>query len=158
MQLPNVTMMAETTSKKQSGRRWPKGTSGNPRGRPQGARHKALQALDAIGEEHATAILKAVVEAAQGGDLRAAEILLRRLWPERKGRPVVLDLPAVTDATGVQAALTRIVAAAADGEITPDEASVFAALIEMQRHAIEIVEFEERLRVIEERIATNEND
>jgi hypothetical protein len=48
-----------------------------------------------IGAEGAEAALRKVVEAAGSGDIRAADILLRRLWPERKGRPVALDLPAL---------------------------------------------------------------
>src|SRR6478752_7573368 len=67
-------------------------------GRPRGARHAALLALDAIGADNARDVMQAVVDAARGGDMRAAEILLSRLWPQRKGRPVALDLPALNTA------------------------------------------------------------
>ena len=75
--------MPETTESHQ-GSRWQPGQSGNPAGRPKGTRHAALLALDAIGAEASKEILTAVVGAAKGGDMRAADILLRRLWPERK--------------------------------------------------------------------------
>src|ERR1035437_3151830 len=94
----NDTMTAENSGDKQRGRPWQPGQSGNPAGKPPGARHAALVALDAIGAEGAEAVLRSVLQAAQGGDVRAADILLRRLWPERKGRPVVLDLPTMKSA------------------------------------------------------------
>ena len=51
---------AETTGPKQTGRRFAKGTSGNPKGRPRGSRHTALLALDAIGAEGAEDVLRSV--------------------------------------------------------------------------------------------------
>ena len=149
-------MGAESTDPKQHGRPWPKGTSGNPNGRPRGSRHKALVALDGIGAEHAKGIMEAVIQAAQGGDMRAAEILLRRLWPERKGRPVLVEVPEINNASDVQAALASIATAACGGEITPEEASTLAAVIDAQRRAIETMEFDARLRALEERIEGNE--
>jgi hypothetical protein len=40
--------MAETTTKKQRGRPFKKGQSGNPDGRPKGSRHKATLAAEAL--------------------------------------------------------------------------------------------------------------
>ena len=91
---------------------------------------------------------------ALAGDTIALRLCLDRL-PPRKGRPVTLDLPAV-DAAKVQTALTRIVTAASEGEITPHEAGALTTIIEAQRRAIETVELEGRLRAVEERIRTDE--
>ena len=87
---------------------------------------------------------------------RALRLCLDRILPPRKGRPVTLDLPAVTNAAKVQTALTSIVTAASEGEITPDEAGALATIIEVQRRAIETVELEARLRAVEERIRTDD--
>ena len=126
----------ETTAHKQRGKPFLPGQSGNAKGRPPGSRHVALVALDAIGEDNAKAILEAAVTAAKAGDMRATEVILSRVWPARKSRPVVLTLPAVTDAASAVAALGAITAAAADGVITLDEAQGLAALIETARRAI----------------------
>jgi hypothetical protein len=123
---------------------------GNP-GRPRGSRHQALLALDAIGADNASAVMQAVVNAAKGGDMRAADILLRRLWPERKGRPVELDMPALTSAAGVTAALAAVVSAVAGGELSPEEGQAVAAILEAQRRAIETADLEARIAALEAR-------
>src|SRR4051812_17278078 len=128
---------------------------GNP-GRPRGSRHEALRALDAIGTEGAAEVLRAVVEAAKGGDLRAADILLRRLWPERKGRPVAVELPPLDGARGVAAALGAVAEAVAGGDLSPEEGQAVAAVLETQRRAIETAELEARIAALETR-ATKRN-
>ena len=138
----------ETTDTKQ-GSRWPPGQSGNPSGRPKGARHAALMALDAIGEAAAGEVMAAVVEAAKGGDMRGAEILLRRLWPERKGRPLTVDLPSITGAADLPAAVGAVVQAVATGDLTAEEGQAVAAMLEGQRRAIETAELAARIEALE---------
>jgi hypothetical protein len=146
-----MTDQSEKTSPNQ-GSRFKPGTSGNPKGKPKGAKHKALIALDQIGADAAREVLQSTIAAAKRGNSRAAEILLARLWPARKSRPVVLDLPAVTSASGITEALAAVVQAMGAGEIAPDEAQAVAAVIEGQRRAIETVEIDARLRAVEERM------
>lgn len=148
-------MNSETTEEKH-GRRWRKGESGNPKGRPPGSRHAALLALDAIGSKAAQDVLNRVVTAAKAGDARSAEILLRRVWPERKGRAVEFDLPSINTAADVPKALSAVIAAMASGELTPDEASIIAGVIEIKRRAIETEDIERRLTALEERAANEE--
>jgi hypothetical protein len=141
--------MTETTGEEQ-GPRWEPGQSGNPAGRPKGSRHAALLALDAIGAEAGTEIMAAVVNAAKGGDMRAADILLRRLWPERKGRPVLLDLPPITGAHDIVLALGAVTNAVAIGELTPDEGAAVAGVLEAQRRAVETIDLERRIAILEQ--------
>ena len=131
------------------GGRFAPGNPGGP-GRPKGARHAALAALDAIGAEAAEAVLRRVVEDAKAGDLRAAEILLRRLWPERKGQPVEVALPEVASAADLVPALAALVASMGRGDVTPEEARAICAVLETQRRAIETAELEARVAVLEE--------
>ncbi|WP_043358796.1 DUF5681 domain-containing protein [Belnapia sp. F-4-1] len=146
-----MTTEPETTNPKQGRHRFEPGQSGNPSGRPRGARHKALIALDAIGAEGAEAVLRKVVEDAKGGDMRAAEILLRRVWPERKGRLVEFALPLVVSAADTVKAAAAIVSAVAGGELTPDEAQAVASVVEIQRRAIDTAELAERIAALEAR-------
>jgi hypothetical protein len=69
--------------------------------------------------------------------MRAAEILLRRVWPERKGRPLRFAMPPITGSSDLPAALGAVVMAIGNGELTPDEAQAVCAVLEAQRKAIE---------------------
>ncbi len=95
-------------------------------------------------------MLRRVVEDAKAGDLRAAELLLRRLWPERKGRPVEVALPPVVVAADLVPALAAVVAAMGRGELTPEEAQAVCAVLESQRRAVETAELEARVAALEE--------
>src|SRR5262249_17805509 len=108
---------------------------------------------DAMGEEGARDIMKAVITAAQSGDMRAAEIILRRLWPERKGRPVTVEIPPIRSAADLPMAMGAVAEAVATGDLTPDEWQCVAALLELQRRAIETAELERRIAALEARHA-----
>ena len=107
------------------------------RGRPAGSRNAASIALDEIAAGEGENVLRQVLQQALAGDLRAAEMLLARIWPVKRGRPVRLQLPAIDTAAGVDAALGTVIGAVAAGEITPEEAGAVAALLETKRRAIE---------------------
>jgi hypothetical protein len=70
--------------------------------------------------------------------------------------PVPFALPDVTGAGGVTAALAAVIAAMGDGTLSPDEAAAVAAVIEVQRRAVETIDLEARLRAIEERIGSDD--
>ena len=125
------------------------GTSGNPRGKPAGTRSKSTQLLLSLMEGDASAITKAVIDAAIGGDLMAAKIILDRLIPPAKERPINVDLPGTTDAAGVSAAQSAILQAAACGELLPGEAATLSAIVESKRRAIETQELSDRIALLE---------
>jgi Family of unknown function (DUF5681) len=138
----------ETTERKQH--RFPPGVSGNPAGRPPGARNKATVLAEKLMSDDAEAVTRAVIEAAKGGDMVAARIVLDRIVPSRRGRPVLLELGAATETSrDVSAILLALVTTMAAGEITPEEAATAASVIESKRRAIETVEIEERLKRLE---------
>lgn len=142
----------ETTRPKHDNR-WKPGQSGNPAGRPKGARHAALQALDAIGTASADALVRKAVDLALAGDMQAMRILMDRVWPTAKGRTVVVDLPELRAPGDLVAALAAVVEAVASGQATPDEGQALAAMVETQRRAIETQVLEARIVALEERAA-----
>ena len=138
----------ETTGRVQDGRFKP-GQSGNPAGRPRGSRHRVTMLAEKLMSDDAQGIVKAVLDAAQKGDMSAARLILDRIAPARKGSPVMLDLPHVSDARSAVAALAAITAAATEGELTVDEAQALAGLIETTRRTIETAELETRIAALE---------
>jgi hypothetical protein len=139
----------DNTGPQQRGRPFAPGQSGNPAGRPRGARSAALMALDAIGTAAGESILQGVIKAAQEGDMRAAEVLLRRLWPERKGRPITVELPPMQTAADLPNVLGALAEAVACGDLTPEEGQAMAAICETQRRAIETADLDRRLAALE---------
>ncbi len=140
---------ADNGARKQRGRPFPKGVSGNPKGMATGSRHKATLILDQIGAEAGVSILQAVVHAAERGDMAAARIILDRAWPVRRGRPVCLDLAAPCTAADLAEAGAVVVREMARGTLTPEEGASVTAVIEAQRRIIETTELERRLAALE---------
>jgi hypothetical protein len=81
--------------------------------------------------------------------MRAAEILLKRLWPERKGRPINVELPVMETPGDLVKAVGAVTNAVAQGDITPEEGQALAGIIETHRRAIETEDLERRLAAIE---------
>lgn len=122
---------------------------GNP-GKPKGVRNRATQVVEALMQGEVAAITRAVVEAAKGGDMVAARLILERLAPVRKGRPVQIELPPARDAVGVHAALATVTEAVGRGELTPEEGQAMAGLLETQRRSIETLDLERRIMALEQ--------
>jgi Family of unknown function (DUF5681) len=129
--------------------RFKPGQSGNPAGKPAGIRHAALVALDAIGQAGAEAVLEKVVAQALEGDTRAADILLRRVWPERKGRPVTFHLPIMKTPADLTDAMSAVSVAMAAGELSPEEAASAASVIEVHRRALDTHDLAARIAALE---------
>ncbi len=138
------------TGIKQVGK-WEKGQSGNLKGRPQGSRNNATILLEKMLTNDGKDVVRAVVKAAKNGDMAAARLVLDRIIPVRKGRAIKLNLPEVNSPRDVMKALSAAIRAMADGELTPEEANMIAALLEAHRKAIETFELESRLTDLEQR-------
>jgi hypothetical protein len=133
------------------GKRFEKGKSGNPRGKPKGTKSRVTALAEKLLEDERQEIVEAVIAAAKDGDPTAMKLCIERLMPLRKGRPVSFSLPVLESAADLVGALGSIVMAVAEGDLTPDEASAVAGVIEMKRKAFETLEIEERVRKLEDR-------
>jgi hypothetical protein len=125
------------------------------RGRPQGSKHKATLAVEALLDGEIETITRKVVEKAKEGDLLAARLCLERVMPPAKSRRVNLDLPKIETPQDLVVALAEVIDAMGAGEIALDEAAVVAGVLEAKRKAIETVELERRLAALEQRSGTN---
>ena len=145
--------MAENTAGKQRGKPFPKGRSGNPSGKPKGARHKTTLLAEKLMQDDAENIVNAVLTAARDGDMTAARIVLDRILPARRDNPVTFALPKIKRPADAVAASAAILAAVADGRLTPGEALEVSKLIEGFVKTLEVAELEERLAELEERMS-----
>jgi hypothetical protein len=147
-------MTADNTERKQrGGKPFQSGTSGNPNGRPFGARNKATLAMEALLDGEADAITRIAIEKAKGGDSAALRLCLERILPPRKDRPVSFSLPQLGTVTDAPAATAAIVAAVAAADITVAEGSELAKLVDTYVRAVEASDLDKRLRAIEEKMA-----
>jgi hypothetical protein len=126
-----------------------KGESGNPAGRPRGARNRTTVLMENLLAEDAEAIARKAIELAKAGETAALRMCLDRLVRARKDEPVVFDLPLLDTAADSVAAAARIVAAVADGDLTPSEAVDLAKVIDVYVGALATKGFEERLNKLE---------
>src|SRR5919206_4915426 len=115
---------------------WQKGQSGNPAGRPKGAKNKVTILAEQLELEGAP-LLERLLARALDGDSVALRFCLARLPPPAKHRPVCFELPALTGAPARDAAnaLNALLEAVSDGAIAPAEAERIASLIERRRAA-----------------------
>ena len=120
----------ENTERKQ--KLFRRGQSGNPSGRPVGARNRATFAMEALLDGEAEAITRKAVELAKGGD-----------------RPISFQLPDLEKAADAVKANAALVEAVAAGQLSPAEASELTKLIESFIRAIEVTDIQDRLAKLE---------
>jgi Family of unknown function (DUF5681) len=140
---------AENTAKKQRGRPFGPGRSGNPQGRPRGSRNKATMAVEALLDGDADAIARKAVERALEGDMAALRLCLERLLPPRRDRPVVFDLPKIEGVSDALNASSAVLTACAAGNLSPGEAVEVMGLISSHVRVLEMTDIEARLTALE---------
>jgi hypothetical protein len=121
---------------------------GNP-GRPKGARHKTTLAIEALLDGEAEALTRKAIELAKAGDLVALRLCLDRICPPRKDRPVTFGLPKLETAADAKSVAAAVIAAVAEGELTPGEAAELARLLDVFTRVLETSEFGERISRLE---------
>ena len=134
----------ETTGRDPAGRF----TTGNP-GRPNGARHKATRAALALLDGEAEALTRQAVTMALDGDATALRLCLERIAPPRKDAPVTFALPPMQSAQDAAQAAAAVLAAVAEGELTPTEGAHVMGLVETFRRTLETTELEARVAALE---------
>jgi hypothetical protein len=132
------------------GGRFSKGRSGNPAGKPRGARHRTTLAAEALLDGEAEALTRKAVEMALAGDSTAMRLCLDRILPPRRERPFNFKLPALQSAGDAAGAMAAIASAVASAEITAGEAGELAKLVEAFVRALEASELDQRLRALEQ--------
>ncbi|QRM32083.1 hypothetical protein JO965_21110 [Microvirga sp. VF16] len=121
---------------------------GNP-GRPKGSRNKATLALEALLDGEAEALTRKAVEMALDGDTTAMRLVMDRIMPPRKDRPVMFALPKLETPADAVKASAALVEAVASGDLTPSEAEDLSRLVDRFIRAVEATDILERLESLE---------
>jgi len=106
------------------------GQSGNPAGRPLGARNKTTVLMETLVERDGEALIHPFVEQAKRGNTRALAQLTGMILPKRKGAPIELDLPPLEQASDAPAAIAAVISAVCRGELTPEEGIMLTRMVE----------------------------
>src|SRR4051812_43087780 len=130
-----------------------KGQSGNPNGRERGSKNRVTMAVEALLGGEAEALSRKAIELALAGDTTALRLCLERIAPPRKGRPITLPIGDVTSLNDLSTVQASVVAALAHGELTPEEASDVASVIEKLGQAWERRDLETRIQTLEAQAA-----
>lgn len=137
-----------------------KGQSGNPAGKPKGARNRAtLQVLELLDGETEQLTRTAIAVAlgcpdddgkrTKDPDVTALRLCLERLAPVKKDAPIQFDLPKLETADDAKMAMAAILDGVASGDITPMQATDLSKIVENFMRACEISELERRLAKLE---------
>ena len=131
-----------------------KGQSGNPAGKPKGAKDKRT-ALRELLQPHAEQLVQKAVKLALEGDTTALRICIDRIIPAAKAKDSPIELE------GLHGPLVdrgqTVVNALASGQLTPDEANAVMSVLSAQARIIEVDELEKRLAALEERANGNQH-
>jgi hypothetical protein len=117
-----------------------------------GSRNAATEVAQALLDGEDGALMRKCVELALDGDKGALRLCVERLVP-RRGRSVRLELPAIETAADIAPAMAAIARAAAEGAITPYDGAELSRIVESCVRALELGDFERRLREVEASVA-----
>jgi len=128
-----------------------KGQSGNPKGKPQGARSKATRAAMALLHGQLEQLTQTAIDKALEGDPVALRLVLDKVLPAAKEAPIDEGAVALPDLSGenLPKAVGAVVEAVASGALTPSQGQALVSMLEGLRKSIELAELEKRIAALE---------
>lgn len=129
---------------------WKKGQSGNLAGRPPGSRNKTTIAVQALLQGQAEKLTQKAIESALEGDMAALKLCIDRIVPAIKELPLNFKIPTSVNAEDLPKITSSLLKAVSSGEILPTEAEKISKLISVHREAIELADFDSRLKALEQ--------
>jgi hypothetical protein len=142
-------MSDEYTAKAKRGKPFKKGQSGNPTGRPLGARNKATLAAEKLIEGDVDMLTRGMLELAQSGEIKALRYCLDRIIPPLQTEKITFELPSIKSVEEIPAAIAAVISGVAAGKILHQHADVLLRLIATLQKSFGQTEYEQRLSFLE---------
>lgn len=129
-----------------------KGQSGNPAGKPRGAKDKRTEFRELL-KPHEPAVVQKLISLAKDGDTAAMRLVLERISPQMRAtdNPIRIELAGTTLTEKAQ----EVVRSIAEGQITPEQGgklldalSACARIQELDEMARRIAALEAEVQVI----------
>ena len=135
--------------KEKNNGQFPKGTRGNPLGRPQGSRNKSTLMIEALLEDEGLELVRKAIELAKAGDIQALRFCLERMMPPRRERCVEFQMPPIRGQEDISAGIAGILAAVSEGKLTPQEGETISRILAQQANVMANQDAERRLAELE---------
>ena len=132
-----------------------KGQSENPTGRKVGSKNSLTLMREVLLEGEPEAIMRRAIDGGLKGEEVPLRLCLDRIWPRLRPReePVEFELPPINSVHDLLPALSAIAAGVASGELTPEQGGHLSLLVHRWTEAVQVVDFDARLKKIEEAMA-----
>ena len=101
--------------------------------RPRGSRNASTMAAEMLLQGEAEAITRKCVDMAIEGNSTALRLCVSRMLPVKRDRIINIDLPALKGAKDALGAISAVLNAVANGEISPSEGQAVASTLEIHR-------------------------
>lgn len=125
---------------------WKKGVSGNPRGRPPGK--TATQKVQAALNDGSLEVTQKVLEAAKGGDMTAAGMVLARVSPALRSQSQTVQFD-FDPSLPLSEQLAQVAVAVAGGLVSPDTGQQISAMLSNLANVRSSENLEERIIALE---------
>jgi hypothetical protein len=126
------------------------GESGNPQGKPKGAKSKYTLMREALADD-LPQLLEATKAAALSGDMTAMRLLLERTLPPHKASSAPVSLPELEQANTLTDYARAILSATSRAELPPDTAAQLLGALGNVAKLAEMDEIERRITELEAR-------
>ena len=117
--------------------RFAPGNPGGP-GRPRAV--DRFSEFDRFAAERGMVLVEAAYLLVKQRNVQALKMLLDRVWPVPRGRPVRIEVPEIRTAADLVAVGAAVTANVTNGELTPEEGAAVARLLALQGQVLEDAE------------------
>jgi hypothetical protein len=100
--------------------------------------------------EQAEKIFQTVIDQAHAGDWPSQKMVVDRVYPAPKARPINVPIPPINGPQDALTAIAAIFSALGQGQLTPDETTALSLVVGRFIQIIELQDHERRIAALEQ--------